>query len=222
MYIEEYFAGQHREDQNYFIIYWNYLNDTQRIKICRCVVVRLGKSWRMRSLKANLETRRRMLHRNHHNTIEKYLFSCRILQGPAHTKLSHVHVSSLLSCENSHGYWVSTELGYKMVHALLSFLLSAGARPVVAGAEAWGAVVWVFEFISPIMARSSDIWKQIIELEDDHLSRTLGYEMIVSRGSSPWPAPISRSNSPLTPELQGHWYVRPYARFTFEKRLVYC
>lgn len=88
MYIEEYFAGQHREDQNYFIIYWNYLNDTQRIKICRCVVVRLGKSWRMRSLKANLETRRRMLHRNHHNTIEKYLFSCRILQGPAHTKLT--------------------------------------------------------------------------------------------------------------------------------------
>lgn len=163
MYIEEYFAGQHREDQNYFIIYWNYLNDTQRIKICWCVVVRLGKSWRMRSLKANLETRRRMLHRNHHNTIEKYLFSCRILQGPAHTKLSHVHVSSLLSCENSHGYWVSTELGYKMVHALLSFLLSTGARPVVAGAEAWGVVVWVFEFISPIMARSSDIWKQMIE-----------------------------------------------------------
>lgn len=32
MYIEEYFAGQHREDQNYFIIYWNYLNNTQRIK----------------------------------------------------------------------------------------------------------------------------------------------------------------------------------------------
>lgn len=42
MYIEEYFAGQHREDQNYFIIYWNYLNDTQRIKICWCVVVRSG------------------------------------------------------------------------------------------------------------------------------------------------------------------------------------
>lgn len=74
-------------------------------------------------------------------------------------KFLYVYVSLLLSCENSYGYWVLIELGYKMVYVLFLFFFFVGVWFVVVGVEVWGVVVWVFEFIFLIMVCSLDIWK---------------------------------------------------------------